>query len=169
MKHLVPLLLSILILSSAYAAPKATEKRIAEVARRGVHVMPFDLDLSTHVFSKTAKGGVQDVIAKNPNNPLQIKLIREHLTKISRDFRQGDFSDPAKIHGDNMPGLKKLRKANQNQLKIVYKELPMGASIKYSSDDPALISAIHQWFDAQLNDHARHATSGHTNHKMHHQ
>jgi hypothetical protein len=32
---------------------------------------------------------------------------------------------------------------------------------------PIIITAIHQWFDAQLNDHARHAISGHSSHKMH--
>jgi hypothetical protein len=32
-----------------------------------------------------------------------------------------------------------------------------GAQIGYSTDDPSLINTIHQWFDAQLSDHARHA------------
>ncbi|KAF3978682.1 MAG: aspartate carbamoyltransferase [Methylococcales symbiont of Iophon sp. n. MRB-2018] len=170
MKHLFTsiLILSILlIISPVYAVEKASEERLDDVVQRGVHVMPFDLELTTHIFSQTAKGGIQKVIVKNPDNFEQIKLIREHLTKISHEFQQGNFSDPAKIHGDTMPGLKELRKAKINQINIVYKGLPDGARITYSTNEPTLITAIHQWFEAQLSDHARHAISGHSSHKMH--
>jgi hypothetical protein len=55
--------------------------------------------------------------------------------------------------------------ANQE---IVYKELPNGAEIDYSTDEPKLIEAIPKWFDAQLSDHARHAVPGHPHHSIHH-
>ena len=168
MKYLiVPVLSMLLIMSSVYAAEKASESRLDEIVQRGIHVMPFDLELTTHIFSKTATGGVQEVIVKNPDNCEQIELIREHLTKISDEFQLGDFSKPAKIHGDNMPGLKELRKAKVNQITVVYKDLPHGARITYSTDAPFLIIAIHQWFESQLSDHSRHAISGHSSHKMH--
>lgn len=150
-----------------HTAETASEARLDEVAQRGSHVMPFVLEQTTHVFSKTEKGGVQQVIVKDKANTGQIALIREHLAKISDEFRQGDFSNPAKIHGDNMPGLDELRKAKQGQIKIEYKELADGAEITYSTDYPNLINALHQWFEAQLSDHARHAISGHSNHSMH--
>lgn len=146
---------------------QATEARLDEVAQRGSHVMPFNLEQTTHIFSKTDTGGVQQVIVKNKANNEQIKLIREHLSKISHEFMQGDFSNPAKIHGDTMPGLAELKKAKQGDIKIDYKELVDGGQITYSTDQPALISAIHQWFDAQLSDHARHAMPGHAGHSQH--
>ncbi|MCK5729239.1 MAG: aspartate carbamoyltransferase [Methylococcales bacterium] len=165
MKNLFISALSILLfMSSTYAVEKASEARLDEVVRRGVHVMPFDLELTTHVFSKLPTGGIQKVIVKNPKNIQQIKLIREHLAQISCQFQQGNFSNPAKIHGNAMAGLKDLKKATPNQIKIVYKELPNGAKITYSTEIPLLTSAIHQWFDAQLSDHARHAISGHPHH-----
>lgn len=145
----------------------ADEVRIDDVAQRGSHVMPFDLEQTTHVFTKTESGGVQQVIVKDKANTGQIKLIREHLTKIANEFRQGDFSNPAKIHGDTMPGLTELRKAKPGQLKIDFKELVDGAEIGYATDDSTLLKALHQWFDAQLRDHARHAVSGHPHHSMH--
>lgn len=158
------------IMSSAYALEKASEERLDEVARRGVFVMPFDLDLTVHVFSKKVTGGLQQVVVKDPADAEQIILIREHLIKIVDEFRQRDFSDPANIHGDNMPGLKELHQAKPSELSIVYNDLPKGAEVMYSSDKSALIKAIHQWFDAQLSDHARHAVSGHAmHHKMHQQ
>ena len=145
----------------------ASEARLNEVAVRGAHVMPFALEQTTHVFTKTTQGGVQQVIVKDKGNNEQIKLIREHLLKISHDFTQGDFSNPAKIHGESMPGLAELRKAKQGQIEIKYKDLADGAEITYSTKSPSLIKAIHQWFDAQLSDHARHAVSGHAHHSMH--
>ena len=151
----------------AQVAGKASEARLDEVEQRGIHVMPFNLEQTTHVFSKTAEGGVQQVIVKNKSNIKQIKLIRAHLSKISREFAQGNFSDPEKIHGETMPGLAELKKAKMGQIKIEYSELPDGAQITYSTKLPNLISSIHQWFDAQLSDHARHAFPGHANHQMH--
>jgi hypothetical protein len=47
-----------------------------------------------------------------------------------------------------------LEKAHPGQVRIEYKELPDGAQIEYSSDNPGLVKAIHRWFDAQLADHA---------------
>ena len=165
MKNLfIPALSLFLFMNSVYAIEKASEERLDDVARRGVHVMPFDLELTTHVFSKSPTGGIQKVIVKDPKNTQQIKLIREHLAQISCQFQQGNFSNPAKIHGDAIPGLNDLKKATPTQINIVYEDLPNGAKITYSTDIPLLISAIHQWFDAQLSDHARHAISGHSQH-----
>jgi len=59
------------------------------------------------------------------------------------------------IHGENMPGLAELQSAKANQIKIKYSELPNGAQIIFSSDSPDLIEAIHKWFEAHFNDHAR--------------
>lgn len=167
MKQLLIVVLTLLVINPSYALEKASEKRLDDVAERGVHVMPFDLELTSHVFSKTAKGGVQQVIVKAPDDFEQIKLIREHLSQISAEFQHGDYSNPAKIHGNNMPGLAELRKAKINQISVVYQDLPNGAKITYSTEDTSLITAIHQWFDAQLSDHARHSVPGHSNHKMH--
>lgn len=167
MKKLFGIILTLVVINSCYAVEKASEKRLDEVTLRGAHVMPFDLDLTTHVFSKTAKGGVQQVVVKNPKDNAQIKLIREHLTKIAHEFRKVDYSGPAKIHGEDMPGLEVFRNAASGQINILYDDLPNGAEIIYSTDMPTLIFAIHQWFDAQLNDHARHAVSGHSSHKIH--
>jgi hypothetical protein len=51
-----------------------------------MHVIPFDLKQTQHIFSKTETGGVQQVIVRNSSNAQQIELIRQHLTKISQEF-----------------------------------------------------------------------------------
>lgn len=157
----------LLLVLPVQAVEKASEARLNEVARRGAQIMPFNLEQTTHIFTKTEKGGLQQVVVKDVSNAEQITLIRDHLSKISREFARGDFSSPAKIHGEDMPGLGELRKARPGQITVEYKELTNGAQIAYSADDSNLIEAIHQWFDAQLSDHGRHAVSGHAHHPMH--
>jgi predicted restriction endonuclease len=164
-----------LVLTQSALAQTANPERLEEVTQRGTHVMPFDHKQTQHIFNKTETGGVQQVIVKDPGNSKQIELIRQHLTNISGEFSHGDFSDPEKIHGKDMPGLAALRTAKPGQLHVQYKELPDGAEITYSADDKTLVTAIHQWFDAQLADHGPDAMPGmnhgdmHTMHDMHKQ
>ena len=143
-----------LLTGSAQAYEKDSKARQEEVANRGAQVMPFSLERTVHIFTKTKSGGLQQVIAKDPSDTPQIDLIRDHLSMISKQFAQGNFAAPASIHGSDMPGLAELEKARPGQLRIEYKELPDGAQIEYSSDSPGLVEAIHRWFDAQLADHA---------------
>ena len=156
-----------LTLSHAALAQSASPERLNEVTQRGMHVMPFDLKQTQHLFTQTDTGGVQQVIARDSGNSKQIELIRQHLTKISGEFSRGDFSNPEKIHGKDMPGLAALSSAKPGQLQVRYNELPNGAEISYSSEDKALVTAIHQWFDAQLFDHGPDAMHGMNHGNMH--
>jgi hypothetical protein len=133
--------------------------RQAAVAERGATVMPFSLEATTHVFEATATGGTQRVVADDPRDCRQIRLIREHLRKEAAAFRRGEFADPAAIHGQSMPGLAELE-AGHERLDVSYRELPDGARIDYRSDDRSLVAAIQDWFDAQLGDHGDDAQPG---------
>src|SRR6266545_986339 len=155
MKAIVAVAASALIgVSSAFAAePGPKTSRQDEVVRNGVSVMPFDLKRTTHFFDDTPSGGVETVSANDHRDARQIALIRSHLAAEAKRFSQGDFSDPAKIHGQDMPGLAELARAGE-KLQVKYKELPVGASLIFASRDPAVAAAIHAWFAAQRSDHA---------------
>jgi hypothetical protein len=135
------------------------QSRRQAVAERGANVMPFSLDATTHVFDATATGGTQRVVADDPRDGEQIRLVREHLRNEARAFQRGDFADPASIHGDGMPGLADLR-AGYERFTVRYRDLPDGAAIDYRTTDPSLVAAIRDWFDAQLGDHGTHAQAG---------
>jgi hypothetical protein len=130
--------------------------RQAQVEARGETVMPFDQELTTHVFTATADGGVQSVTANDPSDIEQIRLVRAHLRTEAARFASGNFDDPAAIHGMDMPGLHELR-AGATHIDVRYSDMPDGGRIIYSTDDPALVTALHKWFDAQLMDHGAHA------------
>ena len=123
--------------------------------------MPFSLKATTHVFTKTAEGGTQRVIAKSPADAQQVKLVREHLHDIQAEFLKGDFSGPSHIHGIEMPGLAALKAAKPGEVAIAYKPVVGGAELTYRTNNAKLVVALHQWFEAQLSDHGADAMAGH--------
>lgn len=141
---------------AAIGAPTARQQ---EVAHKGAMVMPFNVHNSTHVFQKNTYGGIQQVLAKDPNDKDLVAAIRMHLEMEAERFGKGDYSDPMKIHGMSMPGLQYLSKVKPGQIAITYREVTAGAAVDYVSRDAATVDAIHKWFDAQLSDHGEDATS----------
>jgi hypothetical protein len=142
----------------------ADAQREAEVAARGAQVMPFDLKATRHIFTKTRGGGTQRVIARKADDTRQVKLIRDHLKAIESEFRNGDFEGPERIHGADMPGLRALQESKPGDVKIAYVEVPAGAQLTFRATKPALIAALHSWFDAQISDHGHDAMVGHQHH-----
>ena len=133
-------------------ADGALATRQAQVANQGAQVMPFDLTRTTHTFTDAADGGVEQVTAHDSTDSSQIDLIRMHLQMEAGRFSAGDFSDPAATHGAQMPGLGTLSAAG-DRLRITYESLANGAQLRYSSSDPVVVAALHEWFAAQRTDH----------------
>jgi len=124
----------------------------------GSGVMPFDVSKTVHVFQMTDDGGIQEVLARDPADAAQVKLIQQHLQHEAERFQQGDFSDPAALHGEDMPGLRELS-AGATALSVSYAPLANGARIVFVTKDPHLVTAVHRWFGAQLSEHGADAVA----------
>jgi hypothetical protein len=133
-------------------------KRQVMIHDQGGAVMPFDLDRTTHVFRSTETGGIETVIVKDAADSAQITLIQQHLQHEATRFREGNFDDPAAIHGATMPGLADLTAGAAN-ITFSYTALPDGAQISYETKDARLVDALHRWFVAQVADHGHDAIS----------
>ncbi|HEY2832074.1 MAG TPA: hypothetical protein VGJ14_06585 [Sporichthyaceae bacterium] len=116
-------------------------------------MMGFDLSKTVHSFTDTADGGIQEVVADSPDDASDIAAIRAHLSRIAGQFTAGDFSDPAAMHGADMPGLAQMQ-SGADRMQITYSQLPTGGRIAFRSDDPAQVEAIHRYFAAQRHDHS---------------
>lgn len=149
---------------AAHMKMMADAQRQAEVSGRGKDVMPFSLAATTHIFTKTAEGGKQQVVAKKSNDVAQVELARAHLKEIREEFLREDFSGPSHIHGQDMPGLADLKAAKPGQIAIDYKDVKGGGQLTYKTKDVSLAAALHKWFDAQLSDHGKDAMEGHAHH-----
>ena len=145
---------------AAAAANESTpaENRQSHIHEMGGSVMPFALGKTLHVFEMTETGGVMRVVARDPKDAGQIRMIRHHLEHEAALFKTGDFSDPAKLHGKQMPGLSDLAAAG-SKLDVRYGTVSEGAEIVFESSDIHVITAVHRWFGAQLSDHGADAIS----------
>lgn len=135
----------------------AGSERQRQVREAGETVMPFDLEKTTHTFTKHETGGIQTVEVRDVRDGVQVGLVRTHLREIRDKFAKGDFSDPIRIHGADMPGVVELADGVE-RLEITYRAIVGGGEIVYQSDDGALVGAIHAWFDAQNADHGEDAS-----------
>lgn len=147
-----------IILLLASCSGDDTESRQEAVAEAGADVMPFDLDATTHWFDPTDDGLVETVVADDPDDSENIRLIREHLREEEQRFDRGDYGDPATIHGDEMPGLAELE-PGADDVEVTFDETPSGARLVFRTDDPALLDALRRWGEAQTSDHGEHAES----------
>ncbi len=155
---LLAVLITLGVLYTTGLFTPAVPTRQAMVHTTGSQVMPFDLTKTTHIFDMTDTGGVQRVVVKNPTDADEIALVQQHLQHEAMQFRAGNFTDPASIHGVEMPGLRDLA-AGAARVTVDYIALPNGAQITYTTQDAHLVTAIHQWFGAQLSDHGHDAMS----------
>lgn len=131
------------------ATQKTTQAHVHEMSSS---VMPFDISRVLHIFRMTETGGVERIVSRDPRDSQQIALIRQHLKREAKRFQAGNYSDPARLHGANMPGLK-LLESGASAIRISYRELPVGAEIVFSTHSIKLLTAIHRWFGAQLSEH----------------
>jgi len=145
----VAVTLGLAVMAGCAAGPPTRQDQVAE---RGRTVMPFDLDRTTHAFTPTPDGLVEEVTADRGDDTDQITLIRTHLVAEARRFRAGDYTDPARIHGPDMPGLAQLA-AGAARVEIGYADIPAGARIRFRTSDPSLVAALHAWGAAQTSDH----------------
>ena len=147
---LEPLVVGVIILISiTYSFAQTRQEHVHRMAHS---VMPFDMDKTVHIFRMTETGGVQKVIAEDPSAADQVTLIQQHLRHEAERFQLGDYSDPAKLHGADMPGLKELQ-AGASHVTVTYAALPSGAEITFETTDLHLLTALHRWFGAQLSEH----------------
>jgi len=149
----VSLAIALIIAAPLLVAPAArAETQQQRVHRMSHAVMPFDMSKTIHVFRMTQSGGVERVEVRDPADQEQIPLIRRHLRHEASRFQRGDYSDPARLHGEHMPGLDILRD-NAQGISVSYAEIPNGAQITFETSDLRLLTAIHRWFGAQLSEH----------------
>jgi hypothetical protein len=85
-------------------------------------------------------------------DPAGVTRIREHLQAIAEAFRSGDFSTPAFVHLQQVPGADVMA-ARRHAISYTFRELPRGGELRITTHDPAALEAIHAFLAFQRQDH----------------
>ena len=101
---------------------RADDSHANMVMQHGAQVMPFDQSQATHMFLPDPNGGVLEIVVHDMDQT-QISLVRSHLLKEAAQFTSGNYSDPAYIHGQTMPGLDQLQ-SGALRVSVRYFETP---------------------------------------------
>lgn len=132
-------------------AMPANDSAFMEMQKRGHVAMGVDQTMSQHKFDVTPDGGRIELQRKTPDS-VDVAEIRAHIKRIQHAFATGDFSTPAFVHMRTMPGTAVMA-AKKDVIAYTYHELPLGAELRMSTNDPAAKAAIKQFMMSQRTDH----------------
>ncbi|MGZ4979387.1 MAG: aspartate carbamoyltransferase [Methylobacter sp.] len=124
-------------------------------------LLPYAADRALEGFTRTANGGIMQIVAKSADDAQQIKLMQQYLRQTAEEYGKTDFSSTEIFHGTDMPGLAQMKAAKAGEIKYQYKALNNGGQIVFSTEDPQLLNGLHAWIDAQIKDHGSAGLSGH--------
>jgi len=118
---------------------------------RGQGVMGVDQYTSVHRFDALADGGRIE-LQRDRDDSVGAATIRMHLRTIARAFAAGDFTAPATVHLETVPGVRVMR-AHRAAIRYDVSDLPRGAELRIRSADTAAIEAIHRFLAYQRREH----------------
>ncbi|HSJ32467.1 MAG TPA: hypothetical protein VK933_13585 [Longimicrobiales bacterium] len=138
---------------SAHAAhaAAANDTAFAALQARGLKAMGVDQYTSTHRFDALDDGGRIE-LQRDVDDAAGVTQIREHLQGIAAAFKSGDFSTPAFVHMQQVPGADVMA-ARRNVITYTFSELPRGGELRITTRDPAALEAIHAFLSFQRSDH----------------
>jgi hypothetical protein len=152
------------------AAMAAEDTAFAEVQARGQEAMGVDQYTSTHVFDALPDGGRIE-LQRDGDDAAGVAQIRRHLQEIARAFGAGEFSAPAFVHMQDVPGTSVMAE-KRDAITYTYRELPRGGELEIMTQDSVVLQAIHQFMAFQRQDHRaggkEHGMHGGMNHEMDH-
>ncbi len=123
----------------------------ASVDQHGDAVMGFSHEKTTHHFLLSANGGSIEVTANDPKDEASILAIRSHLTKLAKQFSEGNFEAPMMVHQTTPPGVETMKASKA--IHYEYESLPSGGRVRLTTEDPQSIGAIHDFLRFQIEEH----------------
>jgi hypothetical protein len=124
---------------------------------RGQDVMGVDQYTSVHRFDSLGDGGRIE-LQRDRDDSVGAATIRAHLRSLARAFAAGDFSAPAMVHLERVPGVPVMR-SRRSAIRYDVSDLPRGAELRIRSADAVAVEAIHRFLAYQRREHRTEAAS----------
>ncbi len=118
---------------------------------RGKQAMGVDQYTSTHHFDDMTDGGRIE-LQRDVDDSVGVAQIRAHLQGIASAFKGGDFTTPAFVHMQSVPGASVMA-AKRSAISYAFTALPRGGQLLIVSKDTDAIAAIHEFLAFQRMDH----------------
>jgi hypothetical protein len=152
--------LLVLIVATATALPAqnpphshhaTSDSAFAAMQARGRQAMGVDQYTSTHHFDALPDGG-RIALQSDRGDSTAVATIRAHIREIARAFATGDFSTPALVHMQTVPGTRVLA-AKRAVITYQPRDLPRGAELRIRTSDPEALRAIAEFMAFQRGEH----------------
>lgn len=135
----------------AFAQHSRHDTSFAAMQHRGKMAMGVDQYTSIHHFDDLADGGRIE-LQRDVDDSVGTRAIREHLNGIVRAFSSGDFSTPAFVHMQHVPGTTTMA-ARRSAIRYAFTPLPRGGAVRITTTDPAAVKAVHEFLAFQRGEH----------------
>jgi len=132
-------------------SPAKPDTAFASMQQRGKQAMGVDQYTSTHKFDSFPTGGRIE-LQRDKDDSAGVAAIRAHIRDIARAFKTGDFSTPAFVHMQAVPGTKEMA-ALRSKITYQVHDLPRGAELHITTSDTTALAAIHQFMAFQRGEH----------------
>lgn len=139
------------LLSMRAATATAQDSAYKAMQQRGQKAMGVDQYTSTHTFDDLADGG-RIVLVRDAKDTAGVRTIREHLQQITKAFGAGDFTTPAFVHMQDVPGTKVMA-ARRDRIRYAYAPRAGGGEVRITTTDPEALKAVHAFLAFQRGDH----------------
>ena len=121
---------------------------------RGKVAMGVDQYTSVHHF-ETLRDGGRIELQRDVNDSVGVAVIRTHLLDIAKAFGSGDFSTPAFVHMQTVPGAAVMAE-RRTLITYAFRALPRGGELRITTHDPKALAAVAQFLEFQRMDHRAH-------------
>jgi hypothetical protein len=113
----------------------------AALQERGKQAMGVDQYTSTHHFDDMIDGG-QIELQRDGDDSIGVAQIRVHLEEIASAFKGGDFTTPAFVHMQSVPGASVMA-AKRSAISYTFTVLPRGGQLLIVSKDKDAVVLDH--------------------------
>ena len=137
--------------SHAGHSSAGSDTAFAGVQQRGQKAMGVDQYTSTHKFDALPDGGRIE-LQRDVDDSAGVAQIRAHLNEIAKAFKSGDFTTPAFVHMQQVPGTNVMA-AKRGAISYTYRDLPRGGELRIVTKDPEALAAIREFMAFQRQDH----------------
>lgn len=141
-----------LLSSGVFAATSAAQDHHAAMTARGEHAMGFDQAATAHHFYLYEDGGAIEVTVRDRSDKKNLEAIRAHLPQIVQQFAKGDFSTPAFVHDQDVPGVADMARL-RDRIAYGYDDIRDGGRIRITTRHARARSAVHEFLRFQIQDH----------------